>query len=168
MNDDFRFSPNLKTLLFLLLAAITILYGCNQAGHQNGKANLLVENSGLRVEDVHAELNRQRLTAAEVPADAVLSLVIKDIKGLKMINGKFRLGAEITVTDQNQQVIVHYPDIFASYDSTGLDPSEAGTLTIPISTGAPLLPGGRYRWKCRLWDKYGQGVMTTEEVIHIR
>ena len=158
----------MKKKSLLMVLSVILMFGCTVGVKKDLMTGLKITNKNLSYEDAYLSSKNQKLSNPELPMNAEVNLVILGMSGFMEKNGKVYIGAAITVTDKEQKKIIEYPDLFASYDSTGISPTDAKQITLTLTTGSPMTTGTKYLWKSRIWDKNGKGELMSELEVTIK
>lgn len=98
-----------------------------------------------------------------------INLVINIDSGWKETDGKTFIGATEIITTDNGAEILNSGDLFAAYNETGVDPSDAKVITLRARiTKEPTIPVDHYLVTFRVWDKKGSGEITGRYKFHIK
>jgi hypothetical protein len=154
--------------LLFLGVVITILSSCEAGVKKDFTTGLKVTNNGLSYNDSYLLADGKKTSGSEFSLNTGLELHIEGVSGYTEENGVVFIGASMSVIDDKNTEILHYPDLFADYDSIGISSFDAKMITLSFNTGDPLEPGHKYIWKTRLWDKKGKGEIVTEMEISLK
>jgi len=134
--------------------------------------------NGIELSTNEVQVNRAFLSLESgnlVPSDNTvalgekISLVINIDNGWKEIDGKSFIGASEKITTDNGTTLLDTGDMFAAYDQTGLDPTDAKVITLKaIITSKPSGPVEYYVVNFRVWDKKGNGEITGKYKFYIK
>jgi hypothetical protein len=154
--------------LLIGLIAIFLISGCNVGVKKDLISGLKVANNGLALEDAYLSVNGQKTSASEFSLKTEVDFIATGVKGFIEKDSMAYIGASMTIIDKNNKEIMSYPDLFASYDSTGVNPADAEQVTVMLTVGNPMVVGETYLWKTRIWDKNGKGEITSEMKITVK
>ena len=126
-----------------------------------------MRNDGFHFSGIYFTADRQRHTGANFRANTSAAIEIKDLTGMNAVQGKFHLGASISICKEEGQLVMNNPDILSAYDAAGLDPIEVHLLTFPFDLGSPFRSGEHYTLHFSLWDKNGKAKMKVEQSFFI-
>ncbi len=157
-------------MIVTIMGCIAVLAGlaCN-AQFSKGikkdlKTGLSLTYDGFTVEEaVLLDAAGNPLSSNQVKLNEPIKIRVNGIEGFKVINGQVFPGASILVTDRSaRQTILDEPDLFTAYDAQGCSPEDAGTITLTVTVGDPIVPDSTYIWKSQIWDKKGQARISIE------
>ena len=155
--------------LFISFIALVFFFtSCEVGVNKDLMTGLKVSNKNLSYEEAYIVADGQRSNNSEYSLGAELVLHIDGVTGFTEENGVVFLGASMSVVDQNNVEVLHYPDLFSSYDESGVSPLDAKMISLTLTTGSPMENGNKYTWKSRVWDKKGQGEITTEMEVGLK
>ncbi len=128
------------------------------------KTGLSLSYDGFTVEEsVLIDADGNPLNTNQVKMNEPIRIRVNGIDGFKAVNGRVFPGASILVTDRSaRQTILDEPDLFTGYNAEGCSPEDAGTVTLTVTVGDPIVPDSIYIWKSSIWDKKGQARISIE------
>ena len=149
-------------VIFSMALFIVLMNSCEMGIKKDLITGLSVSNQDLNYENASVYVEGNKTTDTEFPIKSMLELRVEGINGFTEENGVVYVGASMTVSDIDNNEILNYPDLFSEYDSTGFSPMDAKQITLTLTTADPLVSGHKYIWRTRIWDKKGNGEITTE------
>ena len=149
--------------LFILLAS------CNGPAINVGikkdfNTGLSASFTGMEPEKVLLVMNNEVLNHADIPLGESFLLVNDGITGLRVKNGKVKVGCALSITDQKGTVLLNEKDLFEGHDEFA--EKDARMLKCTVSTGKPMQWEERYTVAVTFWDKNGTGEI--ENAVTIR
>ena len=112
------------------------------------RAYLITANDGKRVEEGNF-----------VDFSQPIKVIIEVDTGWVAQDGKVFLGASEKMSTKST-TLIDKEDLFAEYDSTGVDANDAKTIGLSVTLNLPKgTPPGDYDIVFRVWDKKGKGVI---------
>ena len=148
-------------LVFFIVAAF-ILNGCTAGVNKDLLSGLKVTNSGLSYEEANVKLADSKVNSAEFKPGDVIYIEVKGIDGYVEKNGLVNIGASLEVSDPSGKKLMEYADLFEQYTETGISKVDASVISLHITADSTVLPGVKYTWKSKIWDKNGKGAINTE------
>lgn len=122
------------------------------------KNELDLEVSGVKLKAAYlVNENNQPLAANETKLNRKIYLVLRFDTGWVKENQLSYLGASQRLSSQDGRVIVDAPDIFQSYDQTGISATDAKVISLSTVITQPSSSGDTYSVQFRVWDKKGTG-----------
>jgi len=149
-------------------AVLFFLFSCESGIKKDFTSGLKITNNGLSFTESYINVDGKKSTGSEFPLNSVVELHFEGVNGFTLENDMVFLGASMTLVDSKNTEILHYPDLFADYDSTGVSPIDAKLIYLSLSTASPMEAGEKYMWKTRVWDKKGKGEINTEMEISVK
>lgn len=114
--------------------------------------------------EVYLVMNDEVLNHTDIPIGESFSIMNKDVKGLKVKDGKISIGCSLTIADSAGNKLLDEADLFAG---GGLfNEADASLLRCTVNTGEPMQWEEHYTVTATFWDKYGDGKI--ENVVVIR
>jgi len=89
-------------------------------------------------------------------------------EGWKEKDGKVFIGASEVITNPNGDVVLNEKDLFASYDETGISPTDAETITLSAVITSVPTPTKYFVVTFRVWDKVGNGEISGSYKLYIQ
>lgn len=149
--------------LFLLLF---VFYSCNNA---NKELIITHTEKGLKFNKVLLIQWKDTLNDNLVTLDSIVEMQFVGVKGFKEENGKLYVGASMIVSDSIGTILFRNDDIFIDYDTIGFEPKLVeDRIGIFLVTGEPMVKGGIYNWKTKIWDKKSDKEINAEVDIKIK
>ncbi|MBS1657624.1 MAG: hypothetical protein JST18_05945 [Bacteroidetes bacterium] len=165
-----------KQLLLILLPIFSLSSACTQSGSSIKTGNKLSGTlkdvaTGLTARyeviqpgEVYLVMNDEVLNHTDIPIGESFSIMNKDVKGLKVKDGKISIGCSLTIADSAGNKLLDEADLFAG---GGLfNEADASLLRCTVNTGEPMQWEEHYTVTAVFWDKYGDGKI--ENVVVIR
>jgi hypothetical protein len=152
------------TLFALALAACSVSIG----SHKDLATGLTVSYSGLTVDESYLTVDKKKLSSNEVSLGSIVYLVLTGVGNFTETAGKVYPGASMNVTGSSGQVVIDEKDLFARYDTTGVESTGAGNLSLNLTVAKPMSIGETYVWKARVWDKKGKGEINAEMKVKVK
>ena len=129
---------------------------------------LETQASILSFDDCGLYVNQERLNTNEVNMGDDVDCVFSGVKGFEQQDGMCYIGASLLVTDGSGNEVFNEEDLFAQYDEEGINPQDAGSLSMTLMTGSPMESGQNYNWSMRIWDKRGKGEITAQVSVKLK
>ncbi len=156
--------------LFLLLFGLS-LSGCqfdwSQGIKKDYSTGITVSNEGLSYDEDYLSVDGERLNNNGVKLGDKVYMVFSGVDGFAEKDGKVFPGAAMQVTDREGKTVLEETDMFAAYDQTGVDVTDAGDLSVSLLVGDPMISGESYDWKVKFWDKLDKGEIKAEVSIDV-
>ncbi len=152
----------MKSKLLFLLTVLFILSACSVGVNKDLLTGLKVTNNGLSYEDAYLQMDENKLNSNEFPQGKTIFLYINGVSGFALKDNLVNLGGSLVISDENGNKILDYPDLFEAYTDTGVSAENASTINFNLLISELLLPGSKYLWKSRIWDKNGEGAIEAE------
>ncbi|MBL7921427.1 MAG: hypothetical protein JNJ40_14005 [Bacteroidia bacterium] len=158
-----------KTKLSLLVIALLMAFSCSVGVKKDLLSGLSIKYNGFTVADSYLVKGDKRTTDVKIKPGEKLSLVFTGVSGFKAVEGMAYPGASILVVDNKGKTVLDIPDLFSSYDSTGVE-TKLAEEALSIEFTAPTegsVKGDKYTWKSRVWDKKGTSEITCELQLEV-
>jgi len=120
-------------------------------------SGLSVQNNGLGMEDAYLVVDGAKLQKRSLSMGETLVLYLEGVQGFTALNGRVYPGASLQVMDSAGNIILDEPNLFAQYETAGVEPAAARQLTLSFTAGEPMKSGEEYAFSYRVWDLRGQG-----------
>ena len=150
------------------IAILLLFYSCETGVKKDLITGLKVINNNLSYEQALIYEDGKRTNVTEFTTGSVLEFHLDGVSGFKEEEGRVFIGAAMTIINQENVEILHYPDLFEEFDKTGVSPIDARQLSLTLKIKSPLEAGHKYIWKARVWDKKGSGEITSEMEISVK
>ena len=151
----------------VLMVAALFLSGCvNQGTSKDLTSGLEYSYKGLSIDGAQLMVTHNGVDS-EVNAAPVFSIadepyiVFKGLHGFTSKDGKYAMGLDIAVKDATGKTIISKNDIVPKAMSTAEYLDVLGKFNPYIKIGNPMKLGETYTWTARIYDKYGEGEITT-------
>lgn len=151
-----------KNTFSLLVVALLLAVSCSVGVKTDLLTGLNIKYNGFSVGNSFLAKGNKKTTDVKIKPGEKISLVFTGISGFKSIEGVAYPGASILITDSKGKTVLDIPDLFSSYDSTGVDVKLAEEA-LSIDFTAPASgseKGDKYNWKSRVWDKKSTSEIT--------
>jgi hypothetical protein len=86
---------------------------------------------------------------------------LEGVSGFSIKDDKALFGTSMTVTNLEGKEVLQYDDLFAN-SGEGYSKEDASKLNFTLAIGNPMVAGGKYTWRLRVWDKRGTGELMAE------
>jgi hypothetical protein len=164
-----------RVRLSLLAISSFLLASCTQNSSSTRVGNKLTgvlkdATTGLTARYEHIEpdevfmvMNGERLNHTDIPIGESFTIMNKNVKGLKVKDGKISLGCSLVITDSAANKLMDEADLFAG---GGLfNEEDAALLKCMVNTGEPMQWEQHYTIVATFWDKYGDGRIENKVTI---
>jgi hypothetical protein len=136
-----------------------LLTSCGVIGE---KRNIILQSNGITATKDYLQVDNITSLEKEFVSGSEVHYLLEGVSGFSIKDDKALFGCSMVVMDQStNKEILHYDDLFAD-SGDGYSKDDASQLNFTLSIGTPMIVGGKYRWKLRLWDKRGKGDLTAE------
>lgn len=154
--------------LLILVAWALLLNACNVGVNKDLLSGLKVSNNGLSYENAYLSRQHVKLTDNVFNTGDTIYLYMDGVKGYTEKDAMVYLGASLVVTDPQGKEVLNAPDVFSSYDQTGVTKEDASVMSLMLIVGPPMVSDVKYTWKSKVWDKNGKGTIDAEVEFKIK
>jgi hypothetical protein len=141
--------------LFMLI----LLAGC---GMLEEKKIFKLKSNGITATSDYVMVDNIKSTKTEFVIGSEVQYFLEGVSGFSIKDDKALFGASMTIVDQTDgKATLQYDDLFAD-SGEGYSKEEASKLNFTLAIGNPMIVGGKYTWRLRIWDKRGKGELTAE------
>ncbi len=163
----------MKKVIFIFSAVLALtLIGCeadfSKGINKDYKTGISVTNDGLSFDEYYLSVNGERLENNEVKLGEKVYLNFTGVDGFEEVNGAVFPGAAMQVTDRDGNQVLQEVDLFADYNTKGVDVADAENLSVSLIVGDPMVAGETYNWKVKFWDKKEAGEIRADLDIEVK
>jgi hypothetical protein len=146
----------MKTNALLMLM---LLAGC---GVLEDKKTFQLKSNGISTTGDYVMIDNVKSTETEFVIGSEVQYFLEGVSGFSIKDDMALFGASMTIVDQaDGKATLQYDDLFTESDE-GYSKEDASKLNFTLTVGSPMVAGGRYTWRLRVWDKRGKGELTAE------
>ena len=144
----------------IFILSLIFVWSCQEKDNVSG---IKAEKKILTYNNIVLKLNKDTLQNNKVEMDKELTINIEGLDGFTKMNDVVFIGCSVQVTDEKNNAIVSYKDLYSYYDVSGITPQDIKEkFSMTIGIRPPMVKGGIYKWRSRIWDKKGKGELTLE------
>jgi hypothetical protein len=149
-----------------IFLSVVVLFSCNK---DSSEFIYTHNEKGLSYTKCYTIQWKDTLKGNTISLDSTVEMQFIGCTGFKLIEGKAFVGASMTLADSTGTVLFQNDDLFLDYDSIGFDPGLVKErVGIYLETSHPMVKGGTYKWKTKIWDKKGSGFIEAEALITMK
>jgi hypothetical protein len=152
----------MKTNLLLFVLCIFLFNACSVGVKKDLLIGLKVTNNGLSFEESYLMMDSAKINSNEFPLGKTIFVYFTGLDGFTLKDGKVNFGASISITDEKGNKVMEKPDLFPSSDQSGYTPDQVKVIYLNFNAVSPLVPGSKYFWKSKIWDKNSKGTIDAE------
>lgn len=145
----------IKTFLFLIAILLT---GCD---FLQEKKTFEVKSNGLTVVNDYLMTGNIKSTETDFVLGSEVQYFLEGVSGFSIKDGKVLFGASMIIADAEGKEVLKYDDLF-SENTEGYSTEDANKLNFTLAVGNPMVVGGNYFWRLRIWDKRGKNSLLAE------
>ncbi|HBX53505.1 MAG: hypothetical protein A2275_08050 [Bacteroidetes bacterium RIFOXYA12_FULL_35_11] len=150
----------------IIILSLIFVWSCQEKENPTG---IKTDKKILTYNNIVLKLNKDTLKNNKVEMDKELIINIEGLDGFTKINEVVFIGCFVQVTDEKNNPIVSYKDLYSYYDVSGITPQDIkDKFSMTIGIRPPMAKGGIYKWKSRIWDKKGDGELNIEFDFKVR
>jgi hypothetical protein len=155
----------------IALSCLTLTFGlagfilAPQGYIEDKKTGMRIMYYDMKVATAVVKQNGAIMKGSTVKSGDKLSLYISGVEGFitKGVSGHVFPAVEVSVTDQNNNVLYESPNLLTIGES-GVTVEAAKEMSCDI-TPSEKWPAGTYKWEVKFWDLNGPGIILSDMKI---
>lgn len=125
------------------------------------KKTFQLKSNGITTTNDYVMVDEIKSTKTEFVIGSEVQYFLEGVSGFSIKDDKVLFGTSMTVTNLEGKEVLQYDDLFAD-SGEGYSKEEASKLNFTLAIGNPMVVGGKYTWRLRVWDKRGKGELIAE------
>lgn len=147
----------MKNKIVVIALSLLSLFSCNfsKSVNVNLLNGLTTKGDGLSCDEVYLSDGEEKINRSSFVYGEIFTVYFENIEGFNKIDNSVFPGMSLSVTDEDENVVLEYEDMYADY-SDGIDLSPL-VLSAVITAAKPMTSKNSYTLQINIWDKKGDG-----------